>query len=1234
MELTAQHRPSSPASPGELVIDAPPPVPTSAPTNLLARLLPLVLVLAVVGMMVVYFGSGAAASRGPMFTLFPVMMVMSALGTLAYSIRGTGRAAELDRDRRNYLNYLDGIDVAAAGTARVQRDSLYTRHPDPDVLWMFVGADRMWRRGPADPDFCVVRIGVGDVVPATRLVAPESAAGAEQDPVTAAALQRLIGRRAMVPEAPVTVELRNTGVLSIGGDRSRARALIRAVVCGLAVSHGPRDVRVAAVLDDASAAQWEWLKWLPHHRHPHDVESHLRHRTPAEACRSAVAPHLVIVVDHPDAQLPPPPTGITVVHIGEGAGSADLRLDVDSDDIRWDSMTLDDALTCARRLAPHQPAVSAQAPTDWPGLLGVGNPAALDPELTWQQSGSVLQVPIGVGDDGAPVHLDLKEAAQNGMGPHGLCVGATGSGKSEFLRTLTLGLVTTHPPEVLNLILVDFKGGATFLGLQSAPHVSALITNLADEAALVARMADALAGEITRRQEILRAAGNLANITEYQRQRPDLPPLPALLIIVDEFSELLYQHPDFAELFVAIGRLGRSLGMHLLLASQRLDEGRLRGLETHLSYRVCLKTFSATESRAVLGIADAHQLPSTPGAAYLKTPAGDLVRFHTAYVSTPMPAPLPVRPTAVRRFTAEWASAGAVTRSAPGPTLIDTVLARIAGHGRPAHQVWLPPLPEIVPLSDVLLAGCTPLTVSIGLVDSPFEQRRDRLTVTLDGAAGNVAIVGGPQSGKSITARSLVMALAATHHPRDVQIYCLDFGGGGLASLLALPHVGAVAGRHDLDLVRRTVAQLEDVVRRREARFGELGIDSMAGYRRRRASDPTATDDEFGDVFLVVDGWPVLRQNLDAVEAAITSIAAQGLSYGVHVVLTASRWAEFRPPVKDQLGTRIELRLGDPAESEMDRKRARTLADRRPGRGLTREGRELLIGVPRLDGVPGTTGLVEAAARVGQTLRAQYPDMCAPPIRLLPAVIDHRGLQQAIKTRPASQVLIGIGEHELRPVLLDFTDQSNLLVLGDTGCGKTTALRTLCADLVANNSAREVRLLLIDYRRTLLGVVESEHLAGYAISPAAVATHLPAALELLRTRMPGPDVTQQQLRSRSWWSGPEFYIVIDDYDLVVGDNGNPLSPLLEYLPHARDVGLHVIVARRSGGAARAMFDPMLARMRDLGCMGLVMSACTDDGVLFGGVRPRQLPPGRGTLVTRTGGEQVIQVAFVPEREMP
>ncbi len=253
-----------------------------------------------------------------------------------------------------------------------------------------------------------------------------------------------------------------------------------------------------------------------------------------------------------------------------------------------------------------------------------------------------LRVPLGVDEHGGPVALDLKESALGGSGPHGLCIGATGSGKSELLRTLVLGLVATHPPTELNLVLVDFKGGATFLGMSGLPHTAAVITNLADELTLVDRMADALAGEITRRQEILRAAGNLSGVNDYaaaRRAGADLPPLPALFVVVDEFSELLSQRPELLDLMVMIGRLGRSLGLHLLLASQRLDEGRLRGLESHLSYQIALRTFSAAESRAVLGVPDAHQLPSAPGSAFLSTGTDELIRFRSAYVSGPSVAP-------------------------------------------------------------------------------------------------------------------------------------------------------------------------------------------------------------------------------------------------------------------------------------------------------------------------------------------------------------------------------------------------------------------------------------------------------------------------------------------------------------------------------------------------------------------------------------------------------------------
>ncbi|WP_446686476.1 FtsK/SpoIIIE domain-containing protein, partial [Pseudonocardia pini] len=320
------------------------------------------------------------------------------------------------------------------------------------------------------------------------------------------------------------------------------------------------------------------------------------------------------------------------------------------------------------------------------------------------------------------MRVDLKESAAGGSGPHGLCVGATGSGKSELLRALVVGLVLTHGPDELNLVLVDFKGGATFLGLTGLPHVSAVITNLADELSLVDRMADAVTGEITRRQELLRAAGNLVGVGEYERARsadPGLAPLPVLLIVVDEFSELVARRPELVDLFVTVGRLGRSLGLHLLLASQRLDEGRLRGLESHLSYRIALRTFSASESRAVLGVPDAFALPPTPGSAILAAGTDQLVRFRGAYVSgvvRPERSPVARR---AHRFTAARVAAPAAAPSQAGSgSVLETAVAAVSALGGPAaHRVWLPPLDDPPPLAELPTGGA--LRVPVGLVDRP-----------------------------------------------------------------------------------------------------------------------------------------------------------------------------------------------------------------------------------------------------------------------------------------------------------------------------------------------------------------------------------------------------------------------------------------------------------------------------------------------------------------------------------
>jgi S-DNA-T family DNA segregation ATPase FtsK/SpoIIIE len=466
--------------------------------------------------------------------------------------------------------------------------------------------------------------------------------------------------------------------------------------------------------------------------------------------------------------------------------------------------------------------------------------------------------------------------------------------------------------------------------------------------------------------------------------------------------------------------------------------------------------------------------------------------------------------------------------------------------------------------------------------------------------------------------RTLVTALAVTHDPSAAQFYCLDFGGGMLASLREWPSVGSVAGRADPQLTRRMIDWLSSLIRSREMLFRDHEIESIAHYRQLKESrDPLC--DRFGDVFLVIDGWPSLTREFETVEASVAALAADGLSYGVHVVLSASRWAEIRPALRDQIGTRIELRLGDPADSELDRRRAHEVPEGKAGRGLSHDGLHMVVALPTLDGEDSNA------------------DSCwhrdswiAPPIPLLPAQVDHCEVIERAGA-PELRPLIGLEESELCPVVIDFAQHLHLLILGDNESGKTATLRVICRELVRTTTAAQCQLFVVDVRRSLLGVVQSEsgHLGGYLASADAVGEVVPPLIEELRRRMPPRDATPLQLRERSWWSGPEIYVVIDDYDLIGSAGGNPLASLSEVLPHSRDLGLHVVVARRSGGAARAMFEPLLGGLRDAGSMTLLMSGNPDEGLTIGSVRASSMPPGRGTLITGRGSPQLIQVGWSP-----
>ncbi|MFI5864956.1 type VII secretion protein EccCa [Streptomyces sp. NPDC051546] len=1303
----------------ELRLEAPPELPRGQQEGVLMQLLPM---LGMGSSAVFFFMPGAA----PFMRIMGVLMMVSTVGMLVAQLvrhrRGTqGQMADI---RRDYLKYLAQTRRQVRRTARAQRDAQLYLHPAPEQLWSVVAeGSRLWERRVGDADFGQARLGLGAQRLATPLVAPDTAPVDELEPLAAGAMQRFLRVHSSLDGLPMAVSLRAFYHVTVSGEPESARGTARALVAQLATLHSPEDLMVAVVAAPGSVAEWDWVKWLPHTQVPGQIDgagtkrlfgddlgelegllaSRLegRPRFSREGSPVLDQPHVVLVLDSGSrGGLVPAESvfaaaeglqGVTVVEVVAGEldeARGGLSVVVRPGRLRLesgagfayeglpDSLSLPAAEALARQLAPLRTGGGDEdepllANLDFTDLLNLGDAAAVDVARTWRprSAGERLRVPIGVGEDGSPVMLDLKEAAQEGMGPHGLCVGATGSGKSELLRTLVLGLAVTHTSETLNFVLADFKGGATFTGMGQMPHVAAVITNLADDLTLVDRMGDSIRGELQRRQELLRSAGNYANIHDYEKARAagaPLEPLASLVLVIDEFSELLTAKPDFIDMFIQIGRIGRSLGVHLLLASQRLEEGKLRGLDTYLSYRIGLRTFSAAESRTAIGVPDAYHLPSVPGSGYLKFGTDEMTRFKAAYVSGTYRSGGPDLSVGLfpveRRPVLFTAAPVPVVYAAPDPaylsaraeqearagddaladTVLDVIVGRLEGQGVPAHQVWLPPLDQAPPL-DQLLPALAPsaerglhaegytrpggLVVPLGLIDKPFEQRREVLYRDFSGAAGHMMVVGGPQSGKSTLMRTLVSSFALTHTPREVQFYGLDFGGGGLSSLAELPHVGGIASRLDPERVRRTVAEVAGVLRRREEFFRANGIDSIGTYRRRRAAGELPGE-AWGDVFLVIDGWGGFRGEYEALEQVVTDIASRGLGYGIHVVITVARYMEVRAALKDQILSRLELRLGDVMDSEFDRKVAANVPTGMPGRGQVAEKLHFLGALPRVDGSHAAEDLSEATAAFVDAVKQNWTGQAAPGVRLLPRLLHADQLPKGAEY-PERGIAIGIDETELEPVFVDFETDPFLLVFGESESGKTNLLRLIAQRIAERYGPDRARLVVGDYRRGLLGALPEEHLLEYAPMASSLQMHMEALAGVFARRQPPQDVTPQQLRDRSWWTGPDVFIVIDDFDLVATSQGNPLAQLVEFLPFARDTGVRFIIARSSAGASRALYEPFMQRIKELGAQGVVLSGDPSEGDLVGNVRPRPMPQGRASFVSRKRGTSLIQIGRMP-----
>jgi S-DNA-T family DNA segregation ATPase FtsK/SpoIIIE len=1304
-----------PAVPGdEIQIQEPPAVPEDQGGGISSVLMYAPMGLGSIAMVLMFVRPGS----GLMSYIGGGMMLVSVIGMLVVQMvrNSVTHKQKLHGHRRDYIRYLAQLRGRVRKALTAQQRAARWVHPDPRALWSIALGYRLWERRPAQDDFGEVRIGVGTQRSAMKLLPPDTKPIEDLEPLAAHALRRFLRAYSTLPNAPIAVYLRGFGQIQLGGDDAAVLGLVRAMLGQLATAHAPGDVRIALCAEGDRVRRWDWLKWLPHNQDLEardaagprrlvadsigEVEALLggaaftgRPRFEADTPVTASEPYVVLIVD--GASIPADhraaDEGYRNAVVIDVSGSLPwqqrpgvLFLEVTAEQASTvsfdrlgrpaskplctpDAMSERGASALARTMARYRVGEVSEdeepmaADYELAGLLGLGDVAHFDPIRYRRERMTAkrrLRVPIGIAGNGTPMELDLKEAAEDGMGPHGLCVGATGSGKSELLRTLVLALAATHSSEDLNFVLVDFKGGAAFLGFDQLPHTSAVITNLSEELELVDRMQDALTGEMNRRQEYLRAAGNYASRRDYEAARAQgvpLEPMPALFIVVDEFSEMLSSKPEFIDVFAMIGRLGRSLGVHLLLASQRLDEGRIHKVETHLSYRIGLRTFSAMESRSVIGVPDAYELPNSPGNGYLRPDTQTLVRFKGAYSSSPYRPKRrgPVDKSVEQRvvpFGVGYVEPQARPEPEPEPveepegtdTVLDVLITRLRDVGPRAHQVWLPPLKKsatldqlLPPLVDDPDLGPRPvgnlqtanLTVPVGLIDLPAQQKRELLLADLSGSKGNVAVVGGPQSGKSTMLRTMIAGLALTHTAAEVQFYCLDFGGT-LTALAKLPHVGSIANRLDRDRVTRTVLEVTNLMAKREAIFADHNIDSMASYRRARRAGRYHDIDPYGDVFLVVDGWYSIRQDFEEIEDRFTELAARGLSFGIHLVIASNRWSEMRPWLRDVLGTRFELKLGDPVDSEVNSRFAATVPAI-PGRGITPDRLHFLAALPRIDGSSDTEDLAEATVELAESL-ALPTAPAAPKVRLLPHLLTARELPAPTAPSPTAEmrVPLGIDDVEMAPLWHDFDASPHLLIYGDAESGKTNLLRHIARSVAAHHTNDQARVMFGDFRRELHDSIPATHQLEYAVGAEALTKSIAGATQVLKSRIPGPEITPSRLPLRDWWEGGRLYIIIDDFELAEASGSGPLDPLIPLLPQAADIGVHIIIARSTTGGSRSMSNQAVRRMWELGTPAVLLSCPKTEGSFLGNLKPRTLPPGRAQFINRRRAVRLVQTPLV------
>lgn len=1033
-------------------------------------------------------GIGFALMLGrPQFLVISLLAPLVLIAVHRYERRQGRRSFRGDRTR--YLALVDAeVDEVrvAVEEERVQRaralpplarhlDEARTRRPS------------LWARGR--DALLTVRLGTADV--ASNVAVSVESGG--DDVLRRTAEARLEEAARVVAGAPVGLDVDRAAVVGFHGPADLVDGVVRSVLGQIVARHGPEDVVVAALLAPPALRSFEWLRWLPHVRSSAspvpgdhlavwpDAVAELLGALLDVAVAGHDHPRLVVVV-HEDAAVDRAALGrlldaaavtgvrvlwvgrdeallprqcTTVVRVAEGAARSLLSTtDASREPVAFTAEPAGpvDLDRLARSLAPLRDVTSVARVGSIPREVGLtdvlgGTPAPADVATSWSVSDAgYLTAPVGVGPEGT-VTLDLVE-----QGPHALVAGTSGSGKSELLQSWLAALAALHPPERVTFLFVDYKGGAAAGPFADLPHNVGVVTNLDER--MSRRALVSLRAELDRRMALL--ADRARDLTELAALDPVGCP-PRLVLVVDEFATLVKEIPDFVAGVVDIAQRGRSLGIHLILATQRPAGVVNESILANTNLRIALRVVDAGDSQNILGTRDAADIPvPLRGRAFARLGPTELVPFQAAWSGAPRQSGEARK---VRVEVLGFGRADATDDAGTTGTHLDDVLraVRLAFErsGRTApRRPWLPPLPDVVPLSslDVDPAwGRDPGRFAVlGRRDDPGRQRQDAAVVDLE-AEGGLAVFGVGGSGRTTALRTVaasVLGVDEVASPDEVVLVVFDFAGGSLRPLLELPHTRAVVTGDDLEGTAREIEWLAEQVALRRSLLADERVESL-GALRTRDREPVVPR-----IVVLVDGMGALRADLDDPASfewleQFQRVLVEGRQVGVHAVVAADRRADVPTALLGAIAARLVLRMGEPdAMVGLGVPVALAKAgDLGAGRGFLRDDEEVQVAIVGDDAAAAaqTSALVEHAAAGGPPVSRP---LVLPTMVERPTGVDH-GLVVALGVAES-------GSGELEAAVVDLA-RGHLLVVGPPGSGRSTALAAVVAGLRA--SGEEVTIL-------------------------------------------------------------------------------------------------------------------------------------------------------------------------------